>query len=76
MLNIDPVGIKPYIMNIKEGGDRHTIGLFLRVFEVLIHDLRIANDASDDKAYLQGAINEFLKLYNTLRDKPERKKEE
>lgn len=78
MINIDYIDNKQYIRNILEGGDRHTIELFLRLFEVLIHNFRIDNDGSLDNGtpYMQGAINEFLKIYNIMKPKPEKKKEE
>ena len=67
-----------YIQNIKDTGDGHTVSLFLDLFRALIHNLRINNDGVDAEGlqYNNGAINEFLKLIEVFRLKPERKKEE
>jgi hypothetical protein len=75
MINIEDINERPYYANIKEGSDSSTVEKFLRLLEVKIHNLRIQNDDSGDTSYLKGAINEFLKMYDILRPKPEKKKE-
>jgi hypothetical protein len=72
MINIDNIQDRPFYDNIKKNGDISTVELFLRLLEVKIHNLRIENDGSGN-FYFQGAINEFLKVYDILKYKPEKK---